>query len=136
MRTLEPIAYAALLLAALLACGNGPAPAGKPEPPIVLRATELHDAYAENEVAADAKFKGRTLRVVGVVTSIDKDLFGAAVVRLASGSPLEVAGTLRDADGPKAAALRKGQPVALECVGAGMVLGSPVLDGCAVMAER
>ena len=47
-----------------------------------VTAAELFEACEANEVAADARFKGETLEVTGIVEGIDKDFVGNAVVKL------------------------------------------------------
>jgi len=68
MRYLEPLAYVALLLAALLACGGGtdketPTAAG---PVINVSAVDFTREYRGSEVMGDKKFGGKTVRVTGV----------------------------------------------------------------------
>jgi hypothetical protein len=108
-----------------------PTPEPKPtsEPALDVTAAELFEAYEANEVAADARFKDKTLEVTGLVEGIDKDFLDNAVVKLrtknqfmsvmAYGVPMGVAG-----------ALVKGQSVTFTCRGAGRTIGSPVVRGC------
>jgi hypothetical protein len=46
-----------------------PAPTG---PPVLVEQTDLVREYAENPVAADAKYKGKRLRVSGVISEIGR----------------------------------------------------------------
>lgn len=41
-----------------------------------LSVNEIHDAYEANEVAADERYKGRTVALIGKVESIGKDILG------------------------------------------------------------
>ncbi len=54
-----------------------PAPAPKPasEFDLAVDARTLIDAFDDNELAADAKYDGKTLKVTGVVDTIDTELF-------------------------------------------------------------
>jgi hypothetical protein len=106
-------------------------PAPPPEQAIRLSAIELWDVYHANEVAADNQYKDRLLLVDGTVKSIDKDFMDNIVLHLRSRN--EFMGTMakvEDSEKSRAAALRKGQKVALECRGDGMVMGSPSLRSC------
>src|SRR4051812_16911126 len=100
--TIEALAYPAVLLAALLACKGGssssgdsntapalsalPSVASSAAPSasdsassnplkgaIPVLARDLYAAYQANEVAADDKYKGKKLAVVGAMTAIEKD---------------------------------------------------------------
>jgi hypothetical protein len=90
--------------------GTGPAPSGeklrdkgddvkvkpvKPKDPmrelvagadVTTTAAKLFGDYQTNAVAADQKYKGKTLCVVGVVAKIDTDIMGRGVVFLVGGS--------------------------------------------------
>lgn len=94
-----------------------------------VTARELFRAYDGNEVAAQARFGGKSLAVTGTVQSIDLDMTNDPVVRLetdnqfmAAAAPLE--------DKAAAAALTKGQSVTLWCEDVSEVLGSPQLRDC------
>ncbi|WKZ83960.1 OB-fold putative lipoprotein [Ralstonia pickettii] len=101
------------------------------EPPLPVKAQELFGAYEDNEVAADQKYKDKSLLVTGTVQSIDKDFTDSIVVKLASGNPfMAVHAYLDDQHAAMAASLKKGAKVALVCVGDGRIVGSPMLKGC------
>jgi tRNA_anti-like len=51
----------------------------------MLTAEQLFAAYAGNEVAADASYKGKTVVLRGVVQSIGKDILGAPYLALEAG---------------------------------------------------
>lgn len=113
--------------------GNGESEPAKDDdaPAVDVAATELFDAYHENEVAADDRFKSKKLRVTGTVASIDKDFVDNVVVRLQTANQFQsVMATVRGAEKPAAAKLKKGQRVTIICRGRGMVIGSPSLGDC------
>ena len=101
-------------------------------PPLNVTAEELYAAYAANEVSADDKFRGKRILVYGPVSSIDKDIADNIVVRLEGGgnSLATVDATIPNSEKSKAAALAKGDKIALLCLGAGRSVGSPRLDRC------
>ncbi|WP_433867486.1 OB-fold protein [Ralstonia wenshanensis] len=105
------------------------------EPPLPVKADALFRAYDDNEVAADQKYKGKSLLVTGTVQSIDKDFTDSIVVKLASGNPfMAVHAYLDDQHAAMAASLKKGAKVAWVCTGAGRLVGSPVLHDCSPKA--
>lgn len=102
-------------------------------PSLTVTATQLYNDYHANEVAADEKYKGKTLRVTGSVASIDKDFMGNILLRLVTPNEFsQVMATLQDTEKGKAGRLAKGNGVRLVCEGQGMVIGSPSLDDCAI----
>jgi hypothetical protein len=52
---------------------------------ISITADKLSEAYEENEIAADKRYKGKILKVTGVVESIDQGWFGGITVKLSVG---------------------------------------------------
>jgi len=80
------------------------------EPPLPVKADALFRAYDDNEVAADQKYKGKSLLVTGTVQSIDKDFTDSIVVKLASGNPfMAVHAYIGDQHAAMAASLKKGR---------------------------
>jgi tRNA_anti-like len=140
--------YGAVILGALLACkGGDKSSSGDSKAaeataqaadtkPIVVKAADLNRDYQANEVAADEKYKGKRLRVVGILASIDKDAFDNIILRIkADGALLGVMATVKDSEKPKVVKLAKEQGVVVECKGGGMVMGTPTLDDCTVLIE-
>lgn len=87
--------------------------------------------YDANEVLADETYKDKKLLVTGRVKSIDKDFLNDIVLQLQSPNEfMSTHATLEDSEKAAAAQLRKGATVTLECIGRGLVIGSPMLDDC------
>lgn len=109
-------------------------PAAAPAPPpIEVTARQLLEDYSANEVAGDNKYKGRTLLVTGRVDEIAKDVFGSVVLYLQTGETFNrVMATMAARDDSRFANLSKGQNVTLRCRGNGLLVGSPILDKCAL----
>ncbi len=104
------------------------------QPPIDVSATDLSNAYNDNEVAADAQYKGKVVDVSGTIDTIGKDVLGNPYVALKTGeySPFEVQCMFSDADEATLANLSSGQVVTLQ----GTVAGKPLdveVDGCSVV---
>lgn len=105
--------------------------AALPVAPIAIDAARLWRSYEANEVAADVLYKGKLLRVTGVVSGIDKDMLGGILISLrAPNQFMPSRASLRDSQQRRAADLTKGQRVVMICEGAGRILGSPMLSDC------
>jgi hypothetical protein len=108
---------------------------GTESPPIsemlTVSAHQLFDSYHANEVAADEKFKNKQLLISGRVSGINKDLLDNVYLELVTRNQfMSVKANMDDREIQKASVLKRGQPVMIICTGAGMLLGSPVLDSC------
>lgn len=103
------------------------------QPAYNLTAISILREYETNEVAADAKFRGKVVRVSGAIEDIDTSLTNAPVIELAG----EDWHTLRcyfDRNTPylsMIAAMRKGQSVTLVCIGGSVAVG-PTMNDCRV----
>ena len=101
--------------------------------PIDVRATasQLYASYSANEVAADDKFKGKSIAVTGEIYQISKNVFGSVYLVLNTGNEFaSVHATLADESAAQAAHLSKGVKITLICTGDGMLLMSPILKDC------
>jgi len=95
----------------------------------VSTATLFQD-YQDNEIAADAKYKGKALVVSGTIEAIASDFSNKPIVQLSAGS----FGQVHASDLPLdvAAGLKKGQKITLACTGGGEMLSFPMLSDCTV----
>jgi hypothetical protein len=99
---------------------------------VEVGADELFADYEANEVAADQKYKGKRLKVAGTVEGINKNAFDSIYVEIATSnefSSIHANGIPEQT----AASLQKGQQLTVVCEGAGLMVGSPILDDCAVL---
>lgn len=101
-------------------------------PNVFTTPEQLHADYKANEVAADAKYKGKRLQVdAATIKAIEKDFKDDIVLRLKTPHMFDsIHATLADGEEAKASKLNKGQRVILLCRGNGMIIGSPMLDDC------
>ena len=103
--------------------------------PIAVSATELTKAYKDNEIAANDKFKDKTLLISGKLESIEAgftdkpELVLSANVDYGMSNPRA---TLADSDLDKAKSLKKGQSIKMQCVGNSQVAGTPILKDCKI----
>jgi hypothetical protein len=105
-----------------------------PDGSVTVGAVRLWKEYQENEVAADAKYKGKQVQVTGTLMSIERDVDGAPVLHLVSGNPIFLTmATLDKVFLPEAARLKKGEVVAVRCTGAGQMMRMPQLEKCTLL---
>lgn len=91
-----------------------------------VTARQLYRDYQANEPRADAKYKGKLLKVTGRVNSIDKGPFGGIYLLLDTGEYFAWARIKLNKESESwAATLNKGDLVEVTCRGAMMILGSP-----------
>jgi hypothetical protein len=149
-RRLEALAHVAILLAALLACKSGskgddsraspgaardPAPAA--ESVATIKAADILADYKGNEVRGDAKWKGKLVKVVGIVGDIKKDIMDTPYVTVGTGADFEipmVQCSLKGGQEGAAANLSKGQAVALKGRVSGLMMNVQ-LDDCEVLIQ-
>lgn len=108
--------------------------ASQSEIQIETTAEEMIEIYESNEVKGDATYKGKVIKIVGIVNSVNSDLSDEAVVMLSSGKD-EYSFDNIHASGDeefhnRAINLTKGNKVTLVCIGNGEVIGSPFLKDC------
>lgn len=98
--------------------------------PIDISAPQLYAEYEENGVAADQNYKGKVLRVTGIVNSIDKDIMDNIYVALQGNDIIgDVQCFFSDDNANKAAQLKKGQKITVigKCDGKMMNI---MMKGC------
>ena len=105
------------------------------EPELSISATELINAYNENEVKADKMYKGKIVEVNGIVDGIDSDMDDKAVVRLSDGDKFSiytVSCYIDNNNQDKACELKKGQNVTIVGKADGEVIGQPCIKDCKI----
>ena len=102
--------------------------------PIVVTASQLEQAYNDNSVAADQKYKGNLIEVSGVIVDIGTGLFNEPYVMLAGDTMGDNVQCIFDASEDNAiASLVKGQSVTLEGTGDGSSLSNAALSHCSIV---
>lgn len=99
--------------------------------PLEVSAADLFAAYEANEVAADNQYKGKQLAVTGTVAGINKDFTDEVYVEIGTTNEF-MSIHARDIDPSVAAGMQKGTKVTVVCEGAGLMMGSPILNECEV----
>jgi putative nucleic acid binding protein/TonB-like protein len=101
------------------------------EPSIDVTPYRLYADYHRNEVSADSMYKGRTLKLNGIVESINKDALNEMYLVLEDGNEFSgVDAKLQSSEAAKAGQLSRGEEVTLVCKGGTMIVGTPMLDDC------
>lgn len=94
---------------------NAESAAPAAETVLTVPAATLVTDYDANEVAADAKYKGKTLQVSGTIDTIGKDMLDSIYVSIDGGHPLRHVQAFFDAsDAPRIAALKKGGTITVQ----------------------
>jgi len=95
----------AVLLAGVVACGGG---AGKPPagPAVVVTAEDLGREYGDNEAAADAKYRDKTVEASGKVSRV-----ADGAIEMKGGGGREKVVLVALADPSKLASLKPGQEI-------------------------
>ncbi|MFI5300013.1 MAG: hypothetical protein ACHREM_18140, partial [Polyangiales bacterium] len=103
-------------------------------PDVTVDVADLLKAYTANEVRADGKFKGKRLRVSGLVGEIKKDITEKIFVTLGTGAELEVPEAqcfFGDEHTDEAAGLSRGDHVTFDCDDVGLTI-NVILQDCSI----
>lgn len=85
------------------------------KPDLRVTASQMFEAYEENEIAADENFKGKVIQINGQVREVGKTL-GTAYIMLQGGGEFDVLGVqcVLDEESLKiAASIKRGQEITL-----------------------
>ena len=105
------------------------------EPELSISATELINAYNENEVKADKMYKDKIVEVNGIVDAIDSGIDDKAIVRLSDGDEFSfdnVQCCIDDENQDKACELKKGENVKIIGRADGEIAGTPFIKDCKI----
>ena len=130
--TLAALAFLALVIVAIVSAPDPPdEPAAEARPVMEVTAEEVRAAYEANEVAAQAAYDGKDLRITGTIHRIMLDVANEPLVELATARPYDtVLLNFDDEFAAKTAALRKGREFTATCKYFRASLTSPRLTDC------
>jgi hypothetical protein len=108
-------------------------PWGTAATPLNVTAVKLVSAYQANEVSADDKYKGRLVKVSGIVKEVSKDAMDNVVVTVGDENGYDPTGVMcrfthPDAIKSQLAALQKGQSIDIVGTVSGMLVGQVIVD--------
>ena len=105
------------------------------EPELNILASELINAYKENEVKADKMYKGKIVEVNGIVDGINSGIDDKAIVILSNGDEFSfdnVQCCIDNDNQDKACELEKGQNVKIVGRADGEIAGTPFIKDCKI----
>lgn len=95
-----------------------------------ISATTIANDYSKNELAAERKYKGKEVRITGVISSIEQDIFGNPFISLdAKNSLFGVKLNLKQLS-EAIYELSKGEEIDMTCIGGRYSMQIPSLDKC------
>ncbi|GKV56015.1 hypothetical protein NCCP2222_19620 [Sporosarcina sp. NCCP-2222] len=102
----------------------------KQEEVIVVSMMDLYNAYQDNEVAADLKYKNKSLEVTGVISDFGVDAFGTAFIKFDTGrGPFhDTQVFFKKGQEEKIAELSKGETITIVGKGGGLIITSVVIN--------
>lgn len=102
---------------------------------LVASAQTFETDYEANELAGDAKYKGKRFLLYGAVRSIEKDFTGSGFLTLASSNIVGVRAQLNERGMIGAMALTKGTKIFLVCRSSDRVVGTEVAGDCQRLSQ-
>lgn len=103
-------------------------------PAIKVSASQLSADYKANQVAADAKYKGKTVEVTGTISSIGKDILDTPYVTLSGSDVLSSVQCMFDkSDADQLATLAKDTRITLTGKVKGEMVINVLLDNCSIV---
>jgi hypothetical protein len=106
------------------------------EPAITVTAFKMAADYKENEVAADAKYKGKTVEISGIVDTIGKDILDTPYIAFATENQYEVIDRVQCMFGKNdidaLAKVTKGQKITLRGEVSGLT-GNILVNDCQIV---
>ena len=115
--------------------GENPAEPAKVVPQVTVTSVNISKEYSENEVAADAKYKGKLIEISGKIYSIDNGISDNEIIIRLSDGKYDINNSwcyMNESEREKAIALKKGQQVTLIGKGDSATMSSPVLKDCII----
>lgn len=116
------------------ASGNAAAtdsPVAEAELPLAVKASQLFNAYQNNEASAQGYFGGRKLFVTGIVDKVALDILDKAVIRIKSPNDfMSVQASMAQDSQESAKNYNSGERVSLICEDVTSIIGTPMLKDC------
>lgn len=112
-----------------------PAEPAKLVPQVTVTSANISKEYSENEVAADAKYKGKLIEISGKIYNIDNGITDNEMIVKLSDGQYDITDPMcymQGSEKDKVLTFKKGQPVTLIGTGDSATIGSPVLKDCVV----
>lgn len=111
----------------LTACGGA-----KKDELIKTTPEEILKAYQRGAAAGDQQFKGKKVEVTGIVGETDKTDTGIPYLTFALDNEVLPTFNFKKDQAKAVAALKSGDKVTLNCVGAGELIRTPAFNDCVI----
>lgn len=95
---------------------------GLDNPPLAISSADLYEEYKSNEIAADQKYKGKTVQITGKINQIGKDIANQVYFTIGSGIMGDVQCIIKKSHIDKVASLKPGQEIEVTGVCDGKVM--------------
>lgn len=100
----------------------------------IIKPSDLEDAYDENTVSADEKYKGKRYKVAGQVTAISTNFMGDPYITMGGSNDLvQPQFAFGKSASGQLAKLKKGADITLVCEGKGDVAKVPMSGDCRIV---
>lgn len=94
----------------------------------------LYNDYQENPISADTKYKGKILKLTGIVDTIDREIAGNTYITFKIDYLKDIRITFKKSEESKVAELKKGQSVTIKGECTGTLLSTTVaLNNCEII---
>lgn len=98
---------------------------------LLVSVDEITKTYEENQVSGDQKYFDKKMNVTGTISKINSGIGNVPYLSMAGPRMFSSAvARFERPDIDRIAKLKKGQKISLVCIGGGVVLSSPALNGC------
>ena len=99
-----------------------------------ITAIKIHQAYKQNEIAADEQYKGKVFNISGIVEGIQKDLTDSIFVTIKTGDEFgSLHANFDDAHKATIAKLKPGQPLKIQGSVDGFLMQSVMVKDCQIV---
>lgn len=114
--------------------GSNPTPAAAP---IMVSADQLMSDYANNEIAADNKYKNQTLEISGLVQSVNEGILSDPYIVIVPTENTAFSGIqchFNESQAQELSTLNSGQSITVEGTGNGEILGEQMVEDCSIIS--
>lgn len=106
----------------------------KTEEVLTIDYNQLYKEYMDNPISADAKYKGKILKLTGKVDTIDREIAGNTYITFKIDFLKDIRITFKKSEESKVADLKKGQQVTIKGECTGTLLSTTVaLNDCEIV---